>query len=83
MYKCRLSCYERLENIVIQTTYKFLMISSLGLVERYVPSIGGYLAACFSSHYLLIKRKDGKGNRYVSISHFRDTVRKWHMSGHN
>lgn len=33
MYKCRLSCYERLENMVMQTTYKFLIVSSLGLVD--------------------------------------------------
>ena len=82
MYKCRLSCYERLENTVIQTTYKFMKISSLALVEQYVASIAGSLAACFSSHYLLIKRKDVKGNKYVSIFHFRDTIRKWHMSVH-
>lgn len=44
--QCRLSCYKRLENTVIQFTYKYLEISSLGLVEQYVASISGSLGSC-------------------------------------
>ena len=67
MYKCRLICYERLENTVIQTTYKYLKVSSPGLVEQYVASIAGSLVAAL---VLIIFSSEGRMKRGRSMCPF-------------